>query len=105
MSSRPFTMPWPFYYESHNAMVNRKRMQLIQNGKLCGFTPGLCETKYDLNNPMSPEQPTFLKMYSQEARAICKDVNDFFMSQNYNVHYKFNNNDKMTCTLIFDNKK
>jgi hypothetical protein len=102
------SMPWSFIYESHNTMVNRKRTQLIQNAKLCIFTSGICETKFDLNNPMSPEQPAHLKMYPQEAHAICKDVNDFFVSLNHNVQYVFNNNDnndKMTCTLIFNNKK
>lgn len=99
------SMPWTFLYESHNRMVNRKRTQLIQNAKLCTLTYGLCETKLDLNNTLSPDQPKFLKMYPQEAHAICKNAYDFFTSLNYNVQYAFNNNDKMTCTLIFDNKK
>ena len=144
MSNRPLlSMPWPFIYDSHNTMVNRKRQHLIQSAKLCTvctglqaqcnatgvthnsrsrlsprgemglefsvsgtLTPGLCETNINLNNTSSPEQQMpYLKMYPQEARVICKDAHDFFASLNHNVQYAFNNNDKMTCTLIFDNKK
>lgn len=108
MSNRPLlSMPWPFIYDSHNTMVNRKRQHLIQSAKLCTLTPGLCETNINLNNTSSPEQQMpYLKMYPQEARAVCKDAHDFFASLNYNVQFAFNNNnDKMTCSLIFDNKK
>ncbi len=106
MSSRPLlTMPWMSIYDSHNKMVNHKRQQLIQSGKLCAALSGLCEIKLDLNTTSNPEQPNYLKMYPQEAWAICKDAHDFFTSLNYNVQYAFSNNEKMTCSLIFDNKK
>ena len=98
------SMPWSFIYEAHNTMVNHKLAQTIQNGKLCTLTSGLCETKHDLNNTLSPEQPKFLKMYPQEAYAICKNAYDFFTSLNYNVQYAFSNDDKMTCSLIFNKK-
>lgn len=99
------SIPWSFLYESHNTMVNQKRHNLIQSGKLCLLTPGVCETKLDLNNATSPEQPPYLNMYTQEAHAICKDAHEFFTSLNYNVQYAFSNDDRMTCSLIFDNKK
>lgn len=99
------SMPWSFLYQSHNTMVNRKRDHLIQSGKLCTMVPELCETSINLNNPTSPEQQLhYLKMYRQEAYAICKDAHDFFASQNYNVQYAFSNDEKMTCSLIFDKK-
>ena len=105
MSSRPLlTMPWPFIYDSHNTMVNRKRQQIIQYAKLCEQKPGLCKISIDLNN-INTDQPSHLRMYLQDAQSICKDAHDFFASLNYNVQYAFNNNDKMTCTLTFDNKK
>lgn len=103
------SMPWSFIYEAHNTMVNRKHDHLIQSAKLCASNLNnanttSCETSIDLNNIKSPAQPPFLKMYSQEAHAICKDAHDFFASQNYNVQYAFSNDDKMTCSLIFNKK-
>jgi hypothetical protein len=86
-------------------MVNRKRQHLIYNSNLCLQTLGPCNISIDLNNKLSPEQPAYLKMYHQEARAICNDAAHFFTALNYNVQYKYINNDKMTCQLIFDNNK
>jgi hypothetical protein len=96
------SMPWAFIYHSHNTMVNRKRQHLIQSSNLCLLNNGPCTISMDLNNLMSPEQPAYLKMYPQEARAICTDVVDFFTALNYNVQYKYDNNDKMTCHLFIN---
>lgn len=97
------SMPWAFIYHSHNTMVNRKRQHLIQSSNLCLQNGGSCSISMDLNNRMSPEQPAYLKMYSQEAMAICADVADFYTALNYNVKYRYDNNNKMTCHLYFNN--
>ncbi len=98
-------MPWAFIYESHNTMVNSKRKHLINSSKLCllNNNNSPCTISMDLNNPLSPEQPYPLKMYSTEAEAICKDAYAFFNSMNYNVNYLYSNNDKMTCNITFNN--